>query len=293
MNLFSERYGYVSPTDALMYEKMPIEVVNALCTEFDALERCLNEKEQDYERRYRQNLTYTQLEEFVWTKYLNRFNRDMYSGRHKKSEVIIPYMRDDNISWYKKLDMVEVVIATVRAFADSVDSVYHDSLKLFIGLVNDDFKRLFYGYRILDDLVTPITDEMEIEEIQKAIEKDTDNVHMHISKALEHYSKRPEPDYRNSIKESISAVECLCRTITGESTLDNAIPKLKNRGVKMNAQFENGLKSLYYYTNDKRTGIRHALMDESYFPTEADAHYMLIICSAFVNYIRSTLASVN
>lgn len=63
MNLFSERYGYVSPTDALMYEKMPIEVVNALCTEFDALERCLNEKEQDYERRYRQNLTYTQLEE--------------------------------------------------------------------------------------------------------------------------------------------------------------------------------------------------------------------------------------
>lgn len=224
INLFSERYGYVAPQDALVYERMPIEVVNALCTEFDALERCLEEKANEYDRQYRQNLTYGQLEEFVWTKFLNRFNRDMYSGHHKKYDVIIPYIRDEETIWYKKLEMVEFVIASLRAFAESVDSVYYDCLELFIGLVNDDFKRLFYGYRILDDLVTPITDEMEIKEVQMAMEKDTDNVRLHISKALEHYSKRPESDYRNSIKESISAVECLCREITGESTLDRAIP---------------------------------------------------------------------
>lgn len=47
---------------------------------------------------------------------------------------------------------------------------------------------------------------------------------MHLQEALEKLSPS-KSDYRNSIKESISAVECLCREITGESTLDKALKK--------------------------------------------------------------------
>lgn len=42
---------------------------------------------------------------------------------------------------------------------------------------------------------------------------------MHLNKALELYAQRPIEDYRNSIKESISAIEVYCREITGEKTL--------------------------------------------------------------------------
>ena len=93
------------------------------------------------------------------------------------------------------------------------------------------------------------------------------------------------PDYRNSIKESISAVECVCREITGESTLDRALKNLENKGVNLNPRMKDGLKNLYFYTNDGSTGIRHALMDDKDAPTADEGIFMLVSCSAFVNYL--------
>ena len=40
------------------------------------------------------------------------------------------------------------------------------------------------------------------------------------------------------------------------------------------------------YTNDSNTGIRHALMDGKELPGFEEAKYMLVSCSAFVNYIQ-------
>jgi len=45
---------------------------------------------------------------------------------------------------------------------------------------------------------------------------------------------------------------------------------------------------MYNYTNNKGTGIRrHALMDDSHFPEQKEALFMLVYCSAFINYIRA------
>ena len=41
----------------------------------------------------------------------------------------------------------------------------------------------------------------------------------------------------------------------------------------------------YGYTNDKTTGIRHALMDDTNAPTADEAKFMLVSCSAYINYI--------
>jgi hypothetical protein len=41
----------------------------------------------------------------------------------------------------------------------------------------------------------------------------------------------------------------------------------------------------YGYTNDKTTGIRHAVMEETNAPTADEAISMLVSCSAFINYI--------
>ena len=99
-------------------------------------------------------------------------------------------------------------------------------------------------------------------------------------------ASQDKPDYRNSIKESISAVECLCRDITRKSSLDTALKHLIKKGISINPQLQSGFENLYYYTNDKRTGVRHALMDDSNAPTSAEATYMLVICSAFINYVN-------
>ena len=46
-------------------------------------------------------------------------------------------------------------------------------------------------------------------------------------------------------------------------------------------------KKLYGYTNDK-DGIRHSLMDKDTIDFE-DAKYMIVSCSAFVNYVIAKL----
>lgn len=99
-------------------------------------------------------------------------------------------------------------------------------------------------------------------------------------------TNRPTPDYRNSIKESISAVEALCRGIISENTLGDALKKLEKNGVTIPVFLKSGFEKLYVYTNNEKTGIRHALMDDAETPQYDEAKFMLVACSVFVNYFQ-------
>jgi len=68
-------------------------------------------------------------------------------------------------------------------------------------------------------------------------------VRKHIDTALGFLCDRKSPDYRNSIKESISAVESLCMTLTGDSksTLGDALKKLD---LKLHPALQKGFSSL-------------------------------------------------
>ena len=120
-----------------------------------------------------------------------------------------------------------------------------------------------------------------------------ENIRIHLENAFKLYSQKPNGDYRNSIKESISAVEALCRSLTGEDTLGASLKKLEDSGVYMQRFLKDSFTKLYVYTNDKETGIRHALMDAENIPDKEDAYYMLITCSAFINYINQKIAAKN
>lgn len=143
------------------------------------------------------------------------------------------------------------------------------------------------AYRILDFKVVPIVSKSELETIKEAKNTEFDTVNTHISKALSLYSDRNKPDYENSIKESISAVESMCSIITGmtgaNATLGKTIKKLKDSGLHIHQAMESAFSSLYGYTSDE-SGIRHGSIDFSNAPSE-DAKYMLISCSAFINYL--------
>ena len=140
---------------------------------------------------------------------------------------------------------------------------------------------------MIEDQVVPITNPVEIASIEQAQQSAFDSVNTHIRKAVELFSKRPSPDYENSIKESISAVESMCCIITESSgknaTLVKAIKRLKDNGVHIHPCMESAFSSLYNYTSDEN-GIRHGGIDFANATAE-DAKYMLVSCSAFVNYL--------
>jgi hypothetical protein len=98
-------------------------------------------------------------------------------------------------------------------------------------------------------------------------------------------SDRKNPDYRNSIKESISAVEAACQAVSRKTnaTLSDCIKALKEQ-KPLHPALEQALIKLYAYTSDEG-GIRHALSDADATPSHADAKFMLVGCAAFVNYL--------
>jgi hypothetical protein len=77
--------------------------------------------------------------------------------------------------------------------------------------LNSEFERLNVGHRIVDEYITDIISDEEISAVESAVEKSDDQVKEHLQNAIMLYSQRPDADYRNSIKESISAVEAFCR----------------------------------------------------------------------------------
>ena len=110
-------------------------------------------------------------------------------------------------------------------------------------------------------------------------------VHAHLRRALELLADRNTPDYRNSIKESISAVESLAALTVGESgTLGQLIKKLEQK-IGLHPALGKAFNKLYGYTSDEG-GIRHALADEETADFD-HAKFMLVVCSAFVGFVLS------
>ena len=161
-----------------------------------------------------------------------------------------------------------------------------NSRNVFIAQCNDFLERENSGYRFVDGKIIEITSAEEINEIETAIKNSTPyyGVKQHLKEAITLMGDRKNPDYRNSIKESISAVEALCKKVADDdnATLGEAIKILEKKGA-VHPALKSAFSSLYGYTN-KADGIRHALLEESNL-TGADARFMLISCSAFINYV--------
>ena len=163
----------------------------------------------------------------------------------------------------------------------------------FSAMINRILEREMSGYRFVGDFLSPIISQVEIAAIEQGLVPSDvfKPVAVHLTTALELLSNREAPDYPNSIKESISAVEAACQIATGDSkaTLGAALRKLEDAGVTLHEAFKAGLKKFYGFTSDAE-GIRHALLDESTLE-QADAIFMLVTCSAFANYLRAKLAA--
>ncbi len=166
----------------------------------------------------------------------------------------------------------------------------------FKDLCNSVLERELSAYRFVGDEISQITSEEEIAEVEEALESSSPlkPAANHLKRSLALLTDRNSPDYRNSIKESVSAVEAVCNLIAGSSTatLGRALKELdKKKSVEMHPALKGAFEKLYGYTSDAE-GIRHALLQESNLDFE-DAKFMLVSCSAFVNYLKAKSAKAD
>lgn len=179
-------------------------------------------------------------------------------------------------AWYEVYDFLEW---TLNHFAD-------DQLR---EATNEILKRELAGYRFVSGVMTDITDEQEISSLEETLKDDElPGVRRHLEASLRLLSNRDSPDYRNSIKESISAVESMARLISGKrrATLGDALGVLERR-TELHPALKQGFAKLYGYTNDE-DGIRHAMLDEPNLDTN-DAKFFLLSCTSFINYLKSKM----
>lgn len=205
-------------------------------------------------------------------------------ARNSNIEKLRDFLID--AEWYLIYDFVERYVGSFQEFAE------RNELEEEINQVLEEEKS---GYRMLDGLITPITNKSELDSLKESMSTKYISVNTHMEKALQLFSQRKSPDYENSIKESISAVEAMCCIITGETgsqaTLGKTIKKLKDKGIHIHPAMESAFSSLYGYTSDE-DGIRHGSIGFTNAPAE-DAKYMLISCSAFINYLIEKSAKIN
>lgn len=183
-----------------------------------------------------------------------------------------------NCQWNEVYDFLEFVV-----------SYYGSSFIRLVNSLNYMLERELSGYRFVDGHLADITDKQELEMLDEAL-RDTrfTGVTAHLQRALELYADRKHPDYRNSIKESISAVESMARVVSGKSnaTLGDALKVIEKKGA-LHSLLKEGFIKLYGYTNDEH-GIRHAMLEEPSL-TAADARFFLLSCTSFVNYLKAQL----
>ena len=285
MTLFSQRKGIRPTKKMLQIESIDEDLRTGL---WNDLTRVLWQHWSPRDRIGFQDPYAKEVEEigvFVWSEYFGQALDTTPPFRTSKGASLYETMRvvvfDGD--WWRVYDLVEFLIkATPFHWKDKLRNTLNESLQAGNA-----------GYRIVGDEVIEITDDHEIEVIETALQYSLRTAQSHLTRALELLSDRTQPDYRNSVKESISAVETVCRLAANKpkATLSDCLMVLRNFQWAMHPAFEAALTKLYGYASDEG-GIRHSLTDEGISPTFADAKFMLVVCSAFVNFLLAKASEI-
>jgi hypothetical protein len=271
--LFSQREGIKPAKSVIQMNDMDIDLRNCL---WNAVTLC-------YWDDMGVDFDYSVHEIFVKNIWVYHFKKPLDTLPNVWSQILKAIKKQyDDYKWYEVYDFIEYVVN--NCFSKSKN-------KKFVELCNSFLEHELSAYRFVGGEITQITSQEEISEIEEAlnISKPFKAVSIHIKRALALFSDKKSPDYRNSIKESISAVEAICKLIVKKERPDlgQALKILENE-IGLHPALKRAFNNLYGYTSDAK-GIRHALLEEAELYPE-DAKFMLISCSAFVNYLVSKIS---
>ena len=272
---FSQRYCYVKPDNVLIREDLSGAILN---TVINSLSELYNKYGFSLDFFKDMNNSFARY-------YLNLRFEEMRKFRY----YYIDFIDNPNTKWYERLDAIEWIIAYHRKQINEskktsqFNKQNETALNTFIADLNREFERLNYAYRIINDIFVETTSNCELSTINEAMDSSECDIVTHLSECLKLMSpSNPQLSTRNAIKEAISAVELIARRVTNTNTLDNAFKKFN----KLHPLIKNSMNSLYQYTNQPNTVIRHAWMSQNEEPAKDEAIFVLVTACAFINYLR-------
>ena len=279
MKSFSERKGLKVVRQIIQTDGMTDELRNSL---WNTLQLVVWDSDNFMHHRYDKLPEIDDFSAHLWFHYFKKPIDERPSFAFiDRSERILKIIRDYFFAaaWNEVYDFLEFVVATFLKSKPRLAEFLNQILVIEMS-----------AFRFIDGKLVDITGEQEREMLEEAL-ADTRfaGVSTHIDRALTLLADRKNPDYRNSIKESISAVEAMARLVSSnpKATLGEALKALEKTG-KLHVALKDGFSKLYGYTNDEN-GIRHAMLDEPNL-TQDDAKYFLLTCTSSVNYLKSALA---
>ncbi len=268
---FSERIGAVAPSTVIQLDGMNEELKNSLWNII--------------------YITYNDQHRNPYACSWKDIARDTAFAFRKVPVDSIPYDEYDcqewikgyyySLEWYHVYDLVEFIVA----------HAYRVKKRNIEELCNSILEKELSGYRFISRILAPISNPLEIEAISESIQVTARTgllgANEHFETALMLFGKRPEPDYRNAIKEAISAVESVAKQLSGlDSSKGLADPlNVLDKKIEMHSALKQGFLKLYGYSSDE-DGVRHAIVDEPNVGFD-EAKYMIVSCSAFVNFLIS------
>lgn len=279
MARFSERIGALEAPKALQVDTMSDQLRNSLWN------LVLELYDDGQQRRYWRR---------VATHIARYFHNVPVDGLPFHDRELRRWVKDlfFSLPWYAAYDITEFIVHNYREMTTISygygDHVSHHQIdtERFIRAVNHILERELSGFRFVQGTLAPITTKEEIDEIDAAAAAKfgLPGARERICTALELLGKKPNPDYRNTAKEAISAVESVVKQITKSesATLDGALKELCSKS-EIHGALQAGFSKLYGYTSDE-SGIRHALLDQPNIGF-SEAKYMIVSCSAFVHYL--------
>lgn len=268
---FSERCGFQNPRDTFQINSIDNALRNRIWNQIQAfyIDRI------PLDAVYRTYITSSRDIDFF---------KKTYDEFFKSNETIskrIYTLKDDIKRIYFKFNWYEIY-----DFIEFISEIYHDANIniLFRKKINEVLESEMSAYRFINNYIARIIEEAEIKSIEDALSSEYTNVKQHLSKALEHLSDRENPDYINSIKESISALESLGKTFACNN--GSPLPSCLNQLSKLDidSHLKTGFIKLYNWTSTAG-GIRHGNSGETMKISFAEAKFMLVSCSAFINYL--------
>ena len=278
MNKFSDRIGITNSTKEMQIDSMDDELMNGLWNsiKLHVIDPLVNANFGNYGRDEFETFC-----QFIWHNFYKLPVDTVPYHTHERIKHIRDWFFHES-AWFEIYNFIELITKL------NTNTLHFDKTK-FISFCETVLEREFAGFRFINGEIAPITNKYEINEVETALNQSDQftslrGVNIHLKSALSKLSDKSNPDYRNSIKESISAIESIAKVISQKNSdsLSGALDKIKGK-INLHSALEKGFKQIYGYTSDA-SGIRHALMDNTKCEFE-DAKYMLISCSAFINYL--------
>jgi hypothetical protein len=265
MTSFSERMGFVKPPEFMQLDDMTEELSNLLFNFCVEIFRTFNPSPFEID-----------FEEISQLQTMQREINDLFKRRDGDFRILdgvgalsvgAVHKSYSGLKWHQKYSFCEYLVKFDYPKA--------------VQKLNQILERENSGYRLNEDCqFVPIANQQELDEVSEAQHSTVDMVALHMNKAVTCFADREKPDYDNSIKEAVSALEALAQKITGEKkgTLGALIKKLD-----LHPSLREAVSKLYGYTSDG--GIRHAKKDgdeEADFDT---AKFVIVTASALINFI--------